>query len=185
MHKISEYIRVTDVLYPFSGLQSVDPYILRNAADRGTKVHEICSALIDDLGVLEFGTNLDGYIESFKKWKNGKKFITKPDRFYCDEYHITGECDALYKNENGFTLVDFKTPAREGRTWPLQGSAYSYLAKKSGYNVTQIEFVKLAKDGSEPKVYIYQENFPLFLKCLELYKVFFKNVSTENTLNYL
>lgn len=169
-----DYIRVTDILYPFSGLTHIPSEILKNAAERGTKVHEIADSLIKDLG--SFGTDetVRGYIESLELWLPGKKFIDKPDRFYDDQYALTGECDAIY-DDNGLVLVDFKTPAKESRSWMLQGSAYSYLAKKAGYDIKRIEFVKLDKTGKMPKSYFYQENFDLFLGCLKTYSYFYKN----------
>lgn len=183
--KMEDYTRVTDVLFPFSGLRNIDPHILQNAADRGTKVHEICDALINDLGVFEINGQIQGYIDSFYKWLPEKNFIERPDRFYCDELMLTGECDAIYKDQDGLHLVDFKTSANEGKTWKLQGSAYYYLAKQAGYDIKTIEFVKLSKDGKKPKVYIYDCEWETYLKCLEIYRLFFKPGSEENPLDYL
>lgn len=179
-----EYIRVTDVLFPFSGLKSIPAHVLQNAAERGTKVHEICEALISDLGTIPISPDLSGYIASFSKWAEDKKFVARPLRFYCDKYKITGEIDGLYKTEEGFTLFDIKTPATEGKTWSLQGSAYFYLATQAGYPITAIEFIQLSKLGYDAKVYSYKPNFELFLKCLEIYKLFFKD-QKNNENDYL
>lgn len=186
MNLIKEnYIRVTDVLFPFSGLKALDPTILKNAAERGTKVHEVCDSIINNFGFLSFDEQISGYIESFKIWNKDKEFIDKPERFFCDKYKITGECDGIIKNPTGFTLIDFKTPATESKSWLLQGSAYSYLAKQAGYNITEIHFVKLSKEGKAPKVFSYVEDFELFLKCLEVYNYFFKKPMDENPLDYI
>ena len=186
MKDIKDYIRVTDVLFPLSGLKNIDPYILKNAADRGTKVHEICEAIVNDIGFLDdpMERKLNGYIQSFKQWLP-KKFIEKPQRFFCNKYGITGECDGVYEDENGYVLIDIKTPVNESKTWRLQGSAYSYLAKKAGYNITRIEFIKLSKDGNIPKIYTYEEDFEMFLKCLDVYKYFFNKPVQENPLDYI
>lgn len=168
-----DYLRVTQVLSPFSGLSRIPKNILEKAAERGTKVHELCDSLIAELG--EFGTDEEtsGFIESFKSWKGDKKFLPKPDRFYCDAIGITGECDALYLEDDKIVLVDFKTSVKESKTWVLQGSAYAHLARKSGLDIHRIEFIKLCKNGGPAKVFIYEENFDFFLKCLEIYKHFF------------
>lgn len=184
MKDIRDYIRVTDVLFPLSGLKSIDPIILKNAAERGSKVHAICDAIISDMGMDIIPENIEGYINSFMKWMP-KNFLDKPDRFFCDEYGITGECDCIYRDGDHLVLVDFKTPVNESKTWRLQGSAYSYLAKKAGYPISRIEFVKLSKVGDSPKVYTYEEDFDLFLKCLDVYKYFFKNGSQEEYLKEL
>jgi hypothetical protein len=179
------YTRVTDVLFPFSGLKAVDPEILRKAAERGTKVHEICDALIEEIGVGQIDPSLSGYVASFESWYEGKLFIPKPKRFYCDTYKITGECDAVYIQDGHLILVDFKTPVKESKTWKLQASAYSYLAEKNGYQLKRLEFVKLCKQGNEAQVFLYKENFDLFLKCLEVYREFFEGAEQENFLDYL
>ena len=92
------YTRVTDALYPFSGLQKVDPFMLKNAAERGTKVHEACSAIINDMGVIDLDQKLFGYIKSFQMWRDKEhREIMMAERWYCDKYMLTGECDFLYK----------------------------------------------------------------------------------------
>ncbi len=181
---ISDYIRVTEVLYPFSGLDKINPDVLRNAANRGTRVHEICDAIIEEVGVGYFEPELDGYIESFNKWLP-KEFIKKPDRFFCDELMLTGECDGIYKEGDDLVLFDLKTPMNESKSWMLQGSAYAYLCRKSGINIKRIEFVKLSKYGHDPKVFTYEENFELYLSCLQTYKYFYKNKNMDFELDYL
>jgi hypothetical protein len=185
MAKLSDYDRVTNVLYPFSDLQKIDPSVLKNAAERGEKVHEFCTAIMNDLGVVEINPNYEGYLKSFEIWMQGKEFCPRPDRFFCDKYKITGEIDGLYSNETGMTLFDIKTPAKESKSWLLQGSAYSYLAKQAGLKITKIEFVRLCKNGSPAVSYIYEENMDMFLKCLDIYRYFFSKKSEESYLDYL
>ena len=170
--KIDGFTRITDILAPFSGLRNVDKIILENACKRGTMVHDIIEGIQDGIGAVNVHPLYIGYINSYEKWSEGKEFIEKPSRFFCEDLKITGECDCIYTSPEGLILVDFKTPARESKTWSLQGSAYSYLARRSGYDIKRIEFVKLEKDGRAPKVFIYEEKFELFLKCLEVYRFF-------------
>lgn len=177
------YTRVTDVLYPFSGLSKIDPMILRNAANRGTKIHEICDAIVSGIGFIDDHT-ITGYIESFQKWMP-KNIIDKPARFFCSLHNITGECDGIYLDGQDMVLFDLKTPLRESKTWNLQGSAYSYLAKLAGYNIKRIEFIKLDKTGKEPKIYTYKEDFKKYLCCLEVYREFFEKEIGENPMDYL
>jgi hypothetical protein len=181
---LEKYIRVTDVLYPLSGLQKVPVHIVQNASERGSKVHDICDALISNMGIPNIDPEIQGYIQSFESWSKDKCFIDRPSRFYCDDYLITGECDGIYEDKTGLVLFDIKTPAKESKTWSLQGSAYSYLAKKSGYNISRIEFIQLNKKGENPKIHVYQEDFELFLSCLKIYKLFFKDTHQEE-IDYL
>lgn len=182
--KEKEYTRVTDVLYPFSGLTHIDSHILKNAADRGTKIHEICDAIINEIGTVQLNPDFSGYIVSFKKWAEHKEFLEKPARFYCDKYMLTGECDGIYKNSSGITLFDIKTSAKEGKTWKLQGSAYAYLARLKGININEIVFVKLDKKGAKPEVFVYEEDFETYKKCMDLYRYFFTG-SQPSYLDYL
>jgi len=169
------YTRVTTVLSPFSGLGQVPADILQRAADRGTAVHVLCDAYIQGLGIPAAASNIQGYYSSFEKWAEGKTFYPTPGRFYDDDRMLTGECDCVIETEGGCVLVDFKTSAKEGKTWPLQGCAYVELARKEGWNLIGIHFVKLQKDGSEPEVFIYDYNkhLPMWSMCFEVYKEFF------------
>lgn len=178
------YIRVTDVLGFFSKFHLIDPQVLSNAAERGKEVHGIIDMIIAKVPEFSRRQDTEGYIESFKKWGR-KRFLPKPDRFFCDELGITGECDAIYQEEDGgLVLVDFKTPVIESKGWLLQCSAYAYMARKRGHDIKRVEVVRLSKTGSKPKIYVYEENFPLFLKCLEVYKYFF-NQEEETVFPYL
>ncbi len=171
---MNEYDRVTSVLSAYSGMERIPAHILEAASERGTLVHQYASALIRNVGLFGVEEHLKGYIESFKLWKPESKMII-PERFFDDDLLISGEADCLYEIEDGYCLVDFKTSAKEGTTWALQGSAYVHLARISGYNIKRIEFVKLSKDGKQPIVYTYTENLKLFIKCLDVYREFFKD----------
>lgn len=178
------YTRVSSVLSPFMRMDKINTEVLANAANRGTRVHLAADAILADVGY-PFEEQDEGYIESFKLWVPGKKFLERPQRLYDDEFMITGDLDLLYDNGNGITLVDLKTSSAVSKSWMLQGSAYSYMAKKLGYEITKIEFVKLDKSGKYPKIYNYEENFGLFLHCLEVYNYFFKNFEEPREYDYI
>lgn len=184
MQGTSEYDRITSVLYPFSGLSKINPEILKNAANRGTIVHKCCDAIMDGMGIDENHEHI-GYINSFNQWAEGKEFLDKPGRLFCDKYKISGEIDGLYKNESGVTLFDIKTPVRESNTWSLQGSAYNYLLENSGIEINKIEFIKLDKTGKKPKSFFYEYDFGMFLKCLDIFRRFFKGKKEEDVLEWM
>lgn len=179
MTDINGYDRVTNILFAFSGLTVVDPHVLQRAADRGTFVHDTCDLIINDLPTDDIPEDFQGYIDSFKLWAEGKTFLPKPDRFFCDDLMITGECDGIYEQDGIVTLFDLKTPLREGKTWGMQGSAYAYLAKHYGHKIDKVEFVKLDKGGKAPKAYIYPDTMQDFLICLAVFRKYFKNQTTE------
>ena len=169
------YDRVTTILSPFSGYGHIDRGVLERAADRGTKVHNMILALQHDLETFNDDDSLQGYIESYSSWVEGKKKFQFPERFYDDELMMTGECDCIYKDGDDLVLVDFKTSASINKMWPYQGSAYSYMAKKEGYAITKIEFVKLEKTGKPAKSFFYKEDMEDFRLLHSVYKRFFAN----------
>lgn len=171
---VAFYTRVTEVLAPFSGIDKIDKAVLEAACQRGTAVHEIIECMQEGLPTGDIPDHLLGYIESYDLWVGDKKFIKKPDRFFDKELMITGECDCLYQDNEGLILVDFKTSTSEGKTWKYQGSAYSYLAKRNGYDIKRIEFVKVSKDGKRANTYSYKEDMDSFRRLLEIYREFFK-----------
>lgn len=87
---------------------------------------------------------------------------------------ITGQVDMIIETENGAVILDLKTSSKPSKTWPLQGSAYAYMAKKEGYDIKGIHFLHLSKQGLDPHLYVYDDHFDLFSKCLDVYKHFFK-----------
>lgn len=169
------YVRVTEVLDVYSKLHLIDPTVLEKATIRGNKVDLACKMKIEGIEPFQLEEEYEGYFNSFKDWMNGKNFIQNPGRMYCEKHKITGECDGIYRGDSGLVLFDIKTPANEGRSWPLQGAAYAYLARLHGLEIVSIEFIKLSKEGKAAKVYQYEyeKNWQLFEKAIDLYKHFF------------
>jgi hypothetical protein len=179
----ARYLRVTEVLTPFSGLDKIHPAVLQNAADRGTRVHKACEAIIEGLGEWDVGDEIFGYVESFKKWwSKGHKVLAIEKRFYCSELMITGQVDLILETSDGIIVLDLKTPIKPSKTWPLQGSAYAHMARKAGYDIKGIHFLQLNKHGLEPKIHIYEDCFDLFKKALDVFNYFFrrKDSGTSN-----
>jgi len=168
------YTRVTQILFPFSGLQSIPQEILQNAAERGTRVHQICEGIVSGIGEIGVDDETWGFVESFKKWWNEERTVEAIEkRFWDDELRITGQVDFILKEQHGFTIYDIKTSSRPSKTWQAQGSAYAYLAKKSGYPITKVIFIHLNKHGKEPKLHEYPVDDTFFLSIQRVYKHFF------------
>jgi hypothetical protein len=168
------YLRVTHVLYPFSGLQAIDPDVVAYAAQRGTKVHKICEGIVSGIGEIGVEDETWGYVESFKKWwERGVDVVKMEERFWDDELRLTGQVDFIIRTEEGLAIVDIKTSSRPSKTWPAQGSAYAYLAKKAGYDIKKIFFLHLNKHGKEPKLYEYPVDDSFFLAILRTFIHFF------------
>lgn len=168
------YLRVTQVLYPYSGLQNINPTILANAARRGTKVHKICEGIVAGLGEIGVDDETRPYVESFKQWwGEGYPIHSLERRFWCDELKITGQVDYIIQTSDGLAIVDIKTSYKPSFTWPVQGSAYYYLAKKNNIDVKKIYFLHLSREGKRAKVYEYPPNESFFFEVLNVYNYFF------------
>jgi hypothetical protein len=168
------YIRVTTVLYPFSGLQNIDADVLAHAAARGTKVHKICEGIVSGIGEIGVDDETWGYVESFKKWwDKGVEVVEMERRFWDDELCFTGQVDFIIKTSEGLAIVDIKTSSRPSKTWEAQGSAYAYLAKNAGYDIKRIYFLHLNKHGKEPNIIEYPVDDSFFLAIFRIYKHFY------------
>jgi hypothetical protein len=156
-------------LWNFSGLKDINPAVLANAADRGTRVHKICEGIILGFG-LEPEDDTWGYVQSFKKWwELGHCYIAIEKRFYNDEFMVTGQCDLILQTADGDIIVDFKTSSKESKTWPIQGNAYAYMANRDGYNIKKILFLHLNKHGKPAKEIYYDVDESLFLAHMKIY----------------
>lgn len=168
------YTRVTSVLYPFSGLEKIPVDIVRNAGDRGTKVHNICEGIISGLGEFGIDDETRPYVESFKKWwSQGHQVVLMEERFYDHDMLVTGKVDLILMTNDGYVILDLKTSAKPSKTWAVQGSAYAHLAKLSGYDIQKIQFLHLSKIGAEPKIYEYPIDIDLWHSTHRAYKYFF------------
>ena len=168
------YLRVTEVLWPYSNLGMVDPKVLQHAADRGTKVHKICEGIASGLGEHGVDEECWGYVQSFKKWwGDGRQVIEMEKRFWDDELLLTGQVDFILEEPAGLVICDLKTSSAPSKTWIAQGCAYAYLAKQAGYDINGIQFIHLNKHGKEPKVHSYEYDEDFFFACLTVYLHFF------------
>ncbi len=169
------YTRVTKILWPFSGLDKIDPDVLENAAIRGTKVHKICEGIVSGLGEIGVEPNIAGYVESFKKWWSiGHEVIMMEERFYDDDLQITGQCDLILKTPEGLVLVDIKTSSRPSKTWEVQGNAYAWLAKNHKHDISKIYFLHLNKNGGFPWIHEYVVDDRLWLSVVKVWEHFLK-----------
>lgn len=170
-----KYTRVTTVLYPFSGLDKLDPEVVKHAAERGTKVHKICEGIIQGLGEIGIEDETRPYVESFKKWwGEGHKVVLMEQRFYHETKQIQGQADLIIETAEGLAIVDLKTSSKESPTWIAQGNAYAMLAKNEGYDIKRILFVHLSRTGKEPRVIEYPVDDSFFIHILWVYNHFFR-----------
>lgn len=174
-YKEKEYLRVTEILNPFSGYALIDPDVLQRAADRGTKVHEHLNCILKDVGLWGLDQCHRGYIDSARYFIDEIKDVHATEqRFFDDNLMITGQCDLICEYQSKKTLVDWKTSYAINKTWNAQGSAYANMARSSGYNIEQVIFVKLSKDGKDPQIVYVKEDYEEFITLYKIYNKYLK-----------
>src|SRR5271163_3329415 len=130
----SGYLRVTEVLQPFSTLGNIDPNTLANAADRGTRVHAYCESYALGLFVFDIDLDCNNYFSVYKDWFDSmvKEVIHTETRCNSKKYRLSGAFDmiAILKGDSKPSLIDIKTPALGSLSWQLQTAAYRMLARE-------------------------------------------------------
>lgn len=193
------YVRVSQVIQPFSNINGIPKEILDRKASIGTIVHQYIDDFINGNVPISVVEAL-GYIESFHKWRDAihPSFPLSEVR-YCDEDKMfTGQLDALAKidGESKAVLIDFKCSAQESPTWEMQAHLYHYLYKcgklvvQEGDNWTiakdeapKLEladtflWIKLDKAGGYPKVFRYKFSMLKGVKCVGLVDEFWKKLA--------
>ena len=175
------YVRVTELLAPYSGLQSVDPIVLAKAADRGQRVHDYCELYAQSLLIEEPDEDCKRYVESFKRWFDSvvSDVIGIEERLYDEEYRVTGKYDLLVKMKGSdqVVLVDIKTPQNQSKTWPLQTAAYFWMLNSKQYErVAQRRGCLIVdKNGGDARFMEHTrdiEDRSIFLGILSTYRYF-------------
>lgn len=175
------YLRVSDIIAPFSGIEFIEDRYLIPAADRGKRVHEYIENILKDNTVFVAETELQPYVNAFEDfWGKYSCNIAGMSmelekRLYCEEKSFTGQLDCIITIDDHVFVCDWKTSSKKSISWDIQGAAYKYLLQQNGYqNVDDVLFVQLKKDGTFKtyKCYDHSKHIDIFFKCLELYKFF-------------
>lgn len=176
---------VTQVLAPFSGLEKVKelkPDVIETASIRGTYVHDMCEKLLTStFPIVDIEEEYKGYIESFLQFKEQIEevcFVEKRLYHNAMGYHGKPDIYCRLKGDDGFSLWDWKTPYSSNKVWALQIAAYRKLLEVNNYPVIRQGMIRLRKDGKKPIINeytsTYNNDFALFVSCLNVYKHFYK-----------
>lgn len=157
--------RIKNILDPFSDLTKIAAKPMKSFILPETFFYTAFACIRN--GVRYDQTYMKGYLESLESWSDKTKFICKTNFFFCEKFKIAEHCDMYLTDDGSFVL--FELTSYKTRTQSLYASACLYLARKAGYNVKSFEFIELQSDGKYPNIYRYDENFELFLSCLEVY----------------
>jgi hypothetical protein len=172
--------RVTEVLSPYQDFSMIREDVLMRAAERGTEVHQACSAYALGAWVRPLKADAQGYFDSFKRW-----FDHYVEHVYFTEKELIDRDLGFYGHPDFYLLlsdksrmvVDIKTPASEAVTWKAQISAYQHLVEKNvgaNGNIHSMS-LRLMKDGGVARGNVYQysaDDFAAFLSALNAYRYF-------------
>ena len=147
------YPRVSEIIGKQTAqeMSQISPDVLANAALRGTKIHQYCTAWVNNLWIDEIETEYVPYVDCFKEWANSNlaEIIDSAERLYDDVKRFTGEFDMLVKLKTGeVVLIDIKTSATRSKSWPIQLAAYQHLCNVNGYGMPQVMNLHLKKTKS-------------------------------------
>lgn len=172
------YRRITSVISTFTDFGNIDASILKNAADRGTRVHKYCELHSKGLLGIEPEEDAKPYVESFIKWFDimVQEVLHIEKRLYCDEHMITGQIDLIVKMEEPDPwIIDIKTPQQESKTWRLQTAGYLHLATQFEPKTYNRACLQLDKNGGTPHLRVYPhhaKDMSLFFDALRLVEFF-------------
>jgi len=172
------YPRVTSIIAPWSGLDKIPEATLQYAADRGTRVHEICSRIAQGEFVMNLDEDCRPYVDSFRHWFSTQvgEVVLAEERLIDEGWGYTGQIDLLVRLKEGATaLVDLKTPVLAYKQWRLQLSAYHNLVVEAGFTPEKCGSLQLSPRGKVPRMKWYENtalDFTHFTMALGLYRFF-------------
>ena len=171
---------VTRILKPYANFGMVRPDVLEHAANRGKRVHESCHAYAAGMFMRKLDAEVEPYFQSFKLWFDstveeviGTELELKSSLGFCGHPDLV----AILKGDQTATVVDYKTPLSESKTWRPQLAAYHRLVNESGINAKRCLSVRLRKNGGPALVTEYEtdaEDWAAFLNALYAWNYFNK-----------
>lgn len=151
---------------------NIDENTLNIAAERGTRIHRSIEFL-SKYNFYDIQNDISGYIDAYKKFRNTHKDwnIIHSELQTYHKFLIYGmTIDQVYETPKGLVICDIKTTKiAHPNAWSVQLSAYKSGFESQYKKVIKIVALQLFNDGK----YILHElenNFEIFLSCLEIYK---------------
>lgn len=178
---------VTRALGRYVDLQHIPPERLLRATARGTKIHDYIFTDLKDLWVPPdlITKEIAGYWKSYKIFKREmiQETILLEEQLVCTCFSFTGILDwaGILVGEDGITVIDWKSPVTEGKTWRSQVSAYWHLAENHRdpplkLPIKRCGALMLSPTGKTPKFKEYTafqpDYFNDFLSALDAYRRF-------------
>ena len=126
---------VTQVLGKYIDWGNIPPDVLEAAASRGTKVHQYIAMKLLNLwipGGIE--PHYRGYMDSFTSWYDEvvEQTLYVEKEVVCSCWGFLGHIDwvGIIRGDKGLTILDWKSPVTEAKSWLLQLSSYKHLIEE-------------------------------------------------------
>lgn len=166
---------VTQVLEPFSGMEFVDPIILKAASDFGTNVHIACDLFNNEcLDWDQLDPALVPYVEAWDKClrDTGAVVLKSEMRVFSSRLKCAGTLDDVVYLRNGECMYDIKSTAGVPRTVGPQTAAYAEFYKEmTGKRIKRRYCCHLKPDGRYALVELKEHSdWPIFQACLTLFR---------------
>lgn len=176
---LDKYYRVTSILSPYSDYDHIPRETLEKASDRGTRVHDYCSAYALGATVIGIDDDCKPYFNSFKEWFDmlDVEVFFSEKRFFSKKAMLTGKIDLVCRVEgvSDCVVIDIKTPQSQLVSWKLQTAAYQWLLKDNGHTVVHRGCLMLSNKGRTAKFARYddfEEAWGIYKGLLEAYTYF-------------
>ena len=178
---------VTQALGRYVDLQHIPPERLQIATARGTKIHDYIFMDLSELWVPPalITPEIEGYWKSYLIFKNTmiERTVLIEKKMTCTCYGYTGILDwcGILIGESGLTVIDWKSPVTEGKTWRSQVAAYWHLTEEHADPPIDLPLKRcgslmLSPRGSTPSFREYTEfqpdYFNDYLLALGAYRAF-------------
>jgi len=158
-------LSVTEVCSMVNGNKyAINDSVLRQAANRGSYIHELTAMYDNEIEDLEVLPEVEGYFRAWLAFERDYKpewlYIEKP--VYSERIMVAGTVDRIGVIDDKLVVVDIKTASTLDRTAQanlmLQLAGYNLLLNTRGINtfVSESMGVQLKADGTY-KVYPYSE----------------------------
>ena len=133
-------------------------HVMRTAASRGTKVHQMCEDYLNN------NFDEDKHKKDFLPYclfkELSAQLLCKIDNIrsqecglYSDKYKVAGRVDCIAEYNGVLSIIDFKTSKRErsddwNENYYIQGSAYAEMfEERTGIEINQICILVVTEDG--------------------------------------
>lgn len=179
------YTRVTECLKAYNNFQNIPELTLKNAADRGTRVHKYCELYAKGLFIASCDEDCYPYVENFKEWfdNNVEEVFHVEMRINSASRKLSGAIDliCMLKDDTRPVILDIKTPQKASLSWQLQTAAYRLLATEEIGSIMSyarrmcLMLPNRVSRLSEARTIEYENHLidtKLYLNALEVYRFF-------------